>query len=183
MDGNAGHIREKKMNDTHTKRTMTTTSRTVKKTQKDLDFEKDRSRGVERNAFSWNDVVWEMCHQLGDQEASLYLAGMADILQDPFFISDPIPFEWVVITRAEAKFPHVFGHTWVSPHPEVWQKLRFYQVWRPDKPMVEVFGEDEVRAALNENETRAVLRENETQAANAADVVGEKNNPSKMKSI
>ena len=83
---------------------------------------------------------------------------MDDILANPYFIPDPVPYAFAAKLRVPNAFPHVKGHTWVSPHPEAWHKLGYYHVWRPvfsnqepDWSMQEVFGEDAVRSALLEN--------------------------------
>jgi len=82
---------------------------------------------------------------------------MRDILSNPYFVGDPVPFEWVAEERMRNSRPHVLGHTWVSPHPEAWHRLGYYQVWRPGgHPMVEVQGEQAVRVALLENELEKI---------------------------
>ena len=124
----------------------------LRKTQRDLGYQRERERGVKRIALTWEQIVWEACRAIGEEDARAWLSGMSDILADKFFIRDPVPMEWAAETRARNKFPHVIGYTWVSPHPEAWHKLGYYQIWRPNRQMEEVFGESNVRVALLENQ-------------------------------
>lgn len=113
-----------------------------------------RSNKIKRLAFTWEHNVWEAILTIGPEDAKSWVDNMEDILADPYFVKDPVPITSVreiVETRMKNRFPHVEGHTWVSPHAEAWHKLGYYQVWRPDGSMKEVFGEDKVREALGEN--------------------------------
>jgi hypothetical protein len=114
----------------------------------------DRERGMQRIAMKWEDIVWEAVRAIGHTDAQQWLEKtMVDLLRNPYFVADPVPYEWVAEERMRNTNPHVLGHTWVSPHPEAWHKLGYYQVWRPGgHPMVEVWGEQAVRVALLENE-------------------------------
>lgn len=115
-------------------------------------YEEWRNAGMKCVAMSWEDIVWEAKRAIGTEDANAWLIGMADILANPFFVSTPQPWEFAVPGRAAKKFPHVLGHTWVSPHPEAFHKLGCYQVWSPDLKMHEIRGEDAVRAVLLEND-------------------------------
>jgi hypothetical protein len=117
----------------------------------DAAYQRDRQRGAERFAMTWENIAWEAKHVLGRKDFEIWLASMADILADPFFVPTPVPYEWAAWECAKNAFSHVIGHTWVSPHPEAWHKLGRYQVWRPGCRMEEVCGETEVRRVLLEN--------------------------------
>jgi hypothetical protein len=123
----------------------------LRRTRQDLSYQRERERGVKQIALTWEQIVWEACQAIGECDANAWLAGMSDILADEFFVRDPVPCAFAAETRARNKFPHVLGHTWVSPHPEAWHKLGYYQIWRPNGQMEEVFGESDVRVALLEN--------------------------------
>lgn len=115
-------------------------------------YERWRNSGMQSMAMCWDDIVWEARRAIGPEDANAWIHGMRDILHNPFFVSTPQPFDFAVPRRAQKKFPHVIGHTWVSPHPEAFHKLGYYHVWRGDFQKEEVFGEAAVRAALLENE-------------------------------
>ncbi len=101
----------------------------------------------------WDDIVWETRRAVGPQDASLWLDGIKDILRNPMCIRSPVPFVWVADARARNMFPHVLGNTWISPHPEAWHKLGYWQIWRPGIPIPqETDCENDVRLALLENE-------------------------------
>lgn len=124
-------------------------------------YARERTKGIKRIAITWKDIVWEATHAIGNIDAQRWLQSeeMAEILSDPHFVRDPIPAEWLAEHRLRAiNRLHLLEHTWVSPHPEAWHKLGYYQVWRPNGyPVVEVFGEDKARMALLENRMKNSL--------------------------
>lgn len=106
-----------------------------------------------RIALKWDEITSAACCAIGMDDAKLWLDGMKDILEHPYFERDPIPipFKDVVIARMKNKNPRVIGHVWVSPHPEHWHKLGYYQVWSNECELLgHVFGEDKVRLILVE---------------------------------
>lgn len=122
--------------------------------QQDNEYRRIRKQGKPWTALSWSQIMIEAELAIGKEDALAWEAGMKDILEDPFFIDRPMFVEFAAKGNAERFFPHVFGHTWVSPHPEAYRKLGHYQVWRPQGDafsMEEVQGEAAVRVALAEN--------------------------------
>lgn len=114
-------------------------------------YESERRNGIKRLALTWDQIVIEAKLAIGEEDCKAWLDDIEDIISSPYFIRDPVPYEFAAETRARNKFPHVIGKTWISPHPEAYHKLGYYQIWRPNKEVENVFGEKEVRKALSEN--------------------------------
>lgn len=54
-------------------------------------YRQARANGVLRLAMSWADIVHEATIAIGSEDAERWLSGMQDILNDPFFVRDPVP--------------------------------------------------------------------------------------------
>lgn len=53
-------------------------------------YKKDRRRGIKRNAFTWDQVVFEMEMAIGKEDAQAAIKGMENMLNDPYFERDPV---------------------------------------------------------------------------------------------
>lgn len=110
-----------------------------------------RLAGVILNARFWEDVCWEAVRAVGPEDAEHWLREHAALFEHPLFERDPVPSncDWdAVQKRMSAKNASVLGHVWVSPHPEAYHKLGWYQVWGPTGLLGEIFGEREALAKI-----------------------------------
>ena len=111
-----------------------------------------KKKGTPVYALLWEAIVWEVQQSIGDKNAEIWLDGIKDILDDPYFVKDPlpdVPKDLIESRLNSKKYGYLKGHIWVAPHHAAYRKLGYYRVWDGELNMTEVFGESEVRKALN----------------------------------
>lgn len=94
---------------------------------------------------NWRIVCYEAEKCVGKECTDAWLDKMQDIVNHPRFCKQAFPWPFIVRKMLIQHYPHLLGHTWVSPHPS---QLGHYQVWTPDLQPSDVFSEDAVRQVL-----------------------------------
>lgn len=101
-----------------------------------------RLAGAICNARFWEDICWEAARAIGSEDAEHWLQEHTALFEHPLFERDPVS------VQKRVKNASLLGHVWVSPHPEAYHKLGWYQVWGPSGFLEEIFGEREALAKI-----------------------------------